>query len=135
LADVVGGNEVEVRPRDLDVVAEDLVVLELERGDPGLLALLRLQPREDLPPAGGQIDELVELGIPALAEDISLPGGGRELFLERPFEFAGQILETQERPPLPLEELRGAVPELGREGRELLEREAEGARITSVRRP
>ena len=42
LAPVVGRDGGEVRARDLDVVAEDAVVADLERGDAGALALARL---------------------------------------------------------------------------------------------
>ena len=43
LADVVLGHQVQVRAGHLEVVAEDLVVADLERGDPGALALARLE--------------------------------------------------------------------------------------------
>jgi hypothetical protein len=43
---VVGRHEVFVRLRDLDVVAEDLVVADLERWDARPLALRRLELRE-----------------------------------------------------------------------------------------
>src|SRR5690606_15111755 len=93
------------------VVAEDFVVAELERSDSGPLPLLRLEPRQDLLAARGQVDELVEPRIPAPPEHLPLARGGRQLLLQRALELRGEILETEQRLPLLCEQRRRAAAE------------------------
>ena len=61
LAPVVGGHRREVRARDLDVVAEHAVVLDLQRRDAGALALARLDGGDAIAAARGDVAQLVEL--------------------------------------------------------------------------
>ena len=63
---VVGGHPGRVRVGDLEVVAEHLVEADLERRDPGALALPLLERGDVLPAAVAQRAELVELGVVAL---------------------------------------------------------------------
>ena len=62
LAAVVGRHRREVRARDLDVVAEHAVELDLQRRDAGALALARLDGGDAAAPAGRDVAQLVELG-------------------------------------------------------------------------
>ena len=57
---IVGGYEVLVRVRDLDVVPEDAVEADLERVDAGALALLALDARNAILPAIPQRTQLVD---------------------------------------------------------------------------
>src|SRR5205807_9958236 len=45
---VLRGNQMEIRPRDFDVVAEHFVETHLERLDAGALALVGLNPRDQV---------------------------------------------------------------------------------------
>ncbi len=51
----------QVRARDLDAVAEDAVVLDLQRADAGALALRRLHRRDRLLRVRGGVDEMIEI--------------------------------------------------------------------------
>src|SRR5947209_7524553 len=63
LADVVGRNQVAVRVRHLEVVAEDAVVAHPQRADPGAAPLLLLEAGDvrARPLPGGE--QVVELGV------------------------------------------------------------------------
>ncbi len=63
---VVGGHLRGVGVGDLEVVAEDLVEADLERRDPGALALALLQRGDVLPAAVAERAQLVELAIVAV---------------------------------------------------------------------
>ncbi len=64
---VVGGRQVQVGFRNLNVIAKNLVVADLERCDSGALALALLHGRDDLPALPGDVAQLVQFahGIPA----------------------------------------------------------------------
>ena len=75
LADVVRRHLGEVRFRDLDVVAEDGVEADLERGDAGALALARLDLEQDRLRVAGDGAQLVELGVDAVGDDAAVADG------------------------------------------------------------
>jgi len=80
LASLVGvGNSIEVGLADLDVVAEYLVVADLQRADAGALPLGALDPGEQLFAAARQLALLVELTVPARPDGASPHGRGRIL--------------------------------------------------------
>ena len=60
LAFVVGGREMQVGLRDLEVVAEDVVELHLQRADAGALALALLDLRDVLLAVAAEVAQLVE---------------------------------------------------------------------------
>src|SRR5262249_16996263 len=67
--DVITGGELQVRLRDLDVIAEDLVVADLERPYSAAFALARLELRQKIFPPGEHIAQFVKLFGEALADD------------------------------------------------------------------
>ena len=62
LAFVVGGREVQIGAGDFDVVAEDVVEADLQRGDAGALALAGFDLGDVLVAVLAEVAELVELG-------------------------------------------------------------------------
>ena len=83
LALVVGGHALEIGLRDLDVVAEDIVVADLERRDCGALALGRLQLRDHAARADCQTAQLIDLGTEAGANHIAVARIDRRLVGQR----------------------------------------------------
>ena len=83
LADVSVGDEVLERIRDLDIVAEDLVVADLQRADAGLFLLARLDVGEKPLAARQNLVQAVDFGIVALADEAALTHGKRRLVDER----------------------------------------------------
>ena len=78
LADVVGWGQAGVGAGDLDVVAKDLVVADLERLDPGALALDALQVGDPIAGMARGLDDVVQLaGIAGADHAGVLQGGGR----------------------------------------------------------
>src|SRR5262247_2481950 len=67
--DVIDGGELEVSLRDLDVIAEDLVVADLERPDSAAFALARLELRQKIFPARQHAAQFVKLFGEARADD------------------------------------------------------------------
>ena len=72
LALVVGGHALEIRFRDLDVVAENIVVADLQRRDAGALALCRLQFCDHAARAGREAAQFVDLGAQASANHVAV---------------------------------------------------------------
>src|SRR5207247_7907549 len=66
---VVGRHERQVRARHLDVVAEHLVVADLERRDARALALRRLEAREPAPGVARRLAQLVHLSVAPGADE------------------------------------------------------------------
>jgi hypothetical protein len=60
---IVGGDEMQVRLRDLDVVAEHLVESDLERLNAGPRAFVGLYARDGIATAVAQRPKLVQLGV------------------------------------------------------------------------
>src|SRR5256884_8857229 len=82
--------------RDLQVIAEDLVETDLERGDAGSLALARLEPGDVLLPAVASVLELVELVIVPGSDRVAVGRLGRRALHQRPGELVAQVLEEIE---------------------------------------
>ena len=80
---VVGGNPGPVRVGHLEEIPEDLVVADLERGDAGAFALPLLQRGEVLLPAVAEHTQLVELGVEAGSDDVTVGERNRWPFRER----------------------------------------------------
>ena len=88
---VVGGDPGGVGVGDLEVVAEDLVEPDLERGDAGAVPLALLERGDVLVAAVAERAQLVELAVVAVANDAAI---GQELWrplLEGPGELAAEI--------------------------------------------
>ena len=80
LADVVGRDLASaVGVGDLDVVAEDLVEADLQAGDAGAADLLGLEAGDPLLAAAGDLAQLVELGVVAVADQAAFLGGQRRV--------------------------------------------------------
>ena len=78
-ADVVGRDECHVRLRDLDVVAEDLVVADLQRFDAGARPLDRFQIGDPAPGVARRQMDAVELGREAGPDDAGCGERGRRV--------------------------------------------------------
>ena len=74
---IVGGDLVGVGAGDLEEIAEDLVIPDLERRDPGALPLPLLDAREGGLAAVAQVAQLVELGIVSGADGAAVDESGR----------------------------------------------------------
>src|SRR3989442_6449152 len=78
LALKVRGHQVQVGLADFDVIAEDLVETNFQRGDSGALALALFHRGDELFAALAQLSQLVELGVVAAANDAGVGHlGGR----------------------------------------------------------
>ena len=73
---VVGRDVVEVRLRDLDVVAEDAVEADLERRDAGARPLALLHLGDDLLAGSADVPQLVELRVHAVANHAAVARQG-----------------------------------------------------------
>jgi hypothetical protein len=91
---IVAGDELQVRLRDLDVVAEDLVVADLERADAGARALARLELGDPALAVVAKRAKLVDLGRVAGADEIALPRARGRRVDER---AADEIRELRKR--------------------------------------
>ena len=91
LAHVVGRHQRQVRAADLDVVAEDAVEADLERGDPGARPLALLDRRDRLAPAPARVPQLVELRVDAVAHEAALAHERGRVGHERPLDVRGEV--------------------------------------------
>ncbi len=91
-AGVVRGHVGQVGARDLDVVAEDAVVLDLERGDPGALALARLDGHDLVAPARGDGAQLVQLGRYPGPDESAFLGDRRRVVFQSGHDPIGDVL-------------------------------------------
>ena len=102
LADVLRGDLLAVRVGDLDVVAEDLVEADLERGDARPLALLGLIAGDPLLAAVGQFAEGVQRRVVAVADEAAVAAG--QAGSRRPARHrAGCGDRDRDRSPLPVD--------------------------------
>ena len=85
LGDLVG-----VGRRDLDVVAQHVVVAHLEPGDAGLLAVACLEPGDQPAALVAQGHQLVEVGGVARRDEAAVAGDQRQLGPERPVQAVDQ---------------------------------------------
>ena len=94
LADVVGGRQPGVGAGDLDVIAEDLVVADLEGLDAGALALDAFQVGDPLAGMAGALHHPIQLGGEAGADDAGVGEGGGRVIGDGGFE-QGQLIGAQ----------------------------------------
>ena len=80
----------QVRPRDLDVVAEDAVELDLQRRDPGAGPLARLDGGDAVASARGDVAELVELTRDAFVDVAAFSRERRRVGAEQAGELGGE---------------------------------------------
>ena len=88
---VVGGHRVQVRLRDLDVVAEHAVEAHLERRDAGARALALLDLGDHLLARAADRAQLVELGVDAVADEAAVARQRRRLVDERPLDRVAHV--------------------------------------------
>ena len=93
---VIWRDRVEVRLRDLDVVAEDAVVPHLQRRDPGSRALSLLHLRDDLLAGSARRPKLVERSVEAVADVTALARERRRLVDERSVDAVPHVGELVE---------------------------------------
>ena len=82
---------VAVLRRDLDEIAEHVVVPDLERLDAGILGVARLHRGDDEAGSVAQIAAFVERGLITLADEAAVALDQRQLFGQRAFELAGKV--------------------------------------------
>ena len=93
---VIVGNGVQVRFRDLDVVAEHAVEPDLERADPGARALALLHLGNDLPAGAADRLQLVELGIDAVAGEAAIARERARLVDQRALDLGAELRKVVE---------------------------------------
>ena len=91
LALVVGRRSRQVRLRDFDVVAKDVVEAHLERTDAGAPALARLHLGDVLLAVAAQAAELVELGVVARADGARVGERGGRVVADGPRNQLAQV--------------------------------------------
>ena len=126
---VIRGDEAEVGPADLDVVAEDAVEADLQGCDAGLGPLALLDGGDRGAAAAASGPEIVQLGVHAVAHEASLAEGWGGRVHERGFDGLrdphGRVEILEKGPHEGSEELRQEVgdarrgAEGGREGGEV----------------
>ena len=97
LALVIGGRQMLIRARDLDVVAEDVVEAHLEGGDARALALAGLDLGDVLLAVLAEIAEVVEFGMVSGANRAAIRQVERRFIGDRPEDEAadvGQLIEA-----------------------------------------
>ena len=91
LARIVGGDPRETRARDLDVVAEDLVVSDLEVGDPGSTPLRGLELHHPPLPVGANRAQAIDLGVVPLANEGAAADLHGRLVDDRPADQPAEV--------------------------------------------
>ena len=96
LAVIVGRHRVQIRLGDLDVVAEDAVVADLQVGDAGARALAFLHFGDVLLAASADGAQIVDLGVEAVAREAAVAGEHRWIINQRRLDLVahiGQVVE------------------------------------------
>ena len=88
---IVRGDQRQVGLGHLDVVAEDPVEPDLQRGDPRARALALLDGRDGGPAATARLPQLVQLAVHAVPHEAALAGGGRRGLDERRLDVRGHV--------------------------------------------
>ena len=96
LAMIVGRHVRQIRPRDLDVVAEHAVEANFQRADAGARALGILHLGDPLLSRPADAAKIVELRIDAVADDAAIAGIDRRLVEKRAIEIVAQVREIVE---------------------------------------
>ena len=134
LAHVVGRHQRQVRLADLDVVAEDAVEADLERGDAGAGALALLDGRDRLAPAAARAPQLVELRVDAVLHEAALAQERRRVGHERALDLGGEVERRVELLQAAAHERRQALGERLRGLRQRLQRGAERHQVARAGR-
>ncbi len=92
LAHVIGRDLGQVGLGHLDVIAEDLVVADLERADAGPLALPLLQLGDEGLAGAADRAQVVELGVPAVLDDPAFGQQEGRLVEDGPVDERGDVL-------------------------------------------
>src|SRR6266571_3128250 len=90
---VLRGSEMQIRFRDFDVVAKNLIETNLERSDVGALALPVFHGGNDMLAVLAEIAKFVKLGVIAAANYPRIGGQGRRLIGNGAFEALADIRE------------------------------------------
>ncbi|MEZ4366926.1 MAG: hypothetical protein R2939_11635 [Kofleriaceae bacterium] len=127
-------HEVRRHPRelalaDLDVVAEDPVVADLEAGDARGLPLARLDGEDLLLAAVGQAPALIDLLIEARADDAAVLGQRRRIVDERGRQLGGEGGQGRRRQAVGGEQWRRLRPQPRGQGRQRQQRVAQPAEV------
>ena len=93
---IVGRHRMQVRLRNLDVVAEHAVEADLERVDPGARALALFHLGDHLPSRAADRLQLVELRVHAVARKAAVARERPRLVDERPFDDIPHVREVVE---------------------------------------
>ncbi len=133
LAMVVARDRMQVRLRDLDVVAEDAVVANLEGVDarPSALGLLHLG--DDLFAGTADAAQLVEFAIHAVPGEAAIARQGRRLVVERRFDPVANVHEIVQLGEQRPDERRLQVRQHGPEPRDDGERVLQADEIARAR--
>ena len=97
LAFVILRDEVQIRLRDFEVVAEDGIELYLERADAGALALALLDLRENLLAVAAEFAQFVEIAVDAGGDHAAVGKAQRRLGDDRVLDALAQIGQFVER--------------------------------------
>ncbi len=134
LADVGLGHLILEGVGDLDVVAEDLVVADLQRADAGALLFLRLDGGEQPLAAGEDVVQAVDLGVEALADEAALAHGKRRIVYDGLGDARGDVRERVELLRKLAEPAGGEVRELRAHGGELFDGITQRDEVAPARR-
>ena len=110
LAGIAVRHLIVVRLGDLDVVAKDLVVLNLEVFDLGQLALLRLQVGNPLLTVRGSLAQLVQLRIVAVPDEMAVAHQQRRIRVDRPREQIHHVVKRRQLLQQLAQHARGIQP-------------------------
>ena len=97
LALVIGGREMQVRLRNLNVVAKNRIELDLERANAGAFALTRFDLCQVLLRVAAQVAEFVEVFVNARRDDATIAQRQRRLWNERAVDSLTQVAEFVDR--------------------------------------
>ena len=134
LADVGVGHLILEGIGDLDVVAEDLVVADLQRADAGAFLFLRFNGGEQPLAAGENVVQAVDLGVEALADEAALAHGERRLVHDGLGDARSDVRERVKLLRKLAEPARGEVRELLAHGGELLDGITQRDEVAPARR-
>ena len=131
LADVGVGHLVVIGLGDLDVIAEDLVVADLERLDAGPLLLAGLQLGQDAAGVGEQGAQVVHLAAVARADDAALAHGERRLVDDAAGDQVAQLRQTVQVPAQPGQQDGRLVGQLDLQGGQAAQAGRQGDEVTA----
>ena len=129
LADIVGGHLILEGIGYLDIIAEYLVVADLQGADAGLFLFLRLHLRQKALAAVEDAAQAIHLRVEAVPDHLALPDGERRLVHQRLPDEGRQIVEILQLLIQLVQRSGGKRCQLGLHGGEPLHGGAEGHQI------